>query len=160
MEKTNALRILDKAKISYVIHSYESDGLALDAIEVAQRLHQPIEKVYKTLIVIGASHQYYVLVINGADEIDLKIAAVHLHEKHIEMIPVSALLNVSGYVRGGCSPVGMKKKFVTLFDQKITKLETVLVSVGRIGQQMEIKVSDLIHTVQGQIADVVKAKVT
>lgn len=82
MEKTNALRILDKAKIPTMIHTYESDGVALDAIEVAQRLHQPIEKVYKTLIVIGASQTYYVLVINGADEIDLKKAAVHLHDQY------------------------------------------------------------------------------
>ncbi|KAF0227324.1 MAG: putative transcription regulator [Erysipelotrichaceae bacterium] len=160
MEKTNALRILDKAKIPTIIHTYESDGMALDAIEVAQRLHQPIDKVYKTLIVIGASHMYYVLVINGADEIDLKKAAVHLHEKNIEMIPVSELLSVTGYVRGGCSPIGMKKNYVTFFDQKIAHMETVLVSAGRIGQQMEIEVDALIRIVQGHLADLVKAKVS
>jgi len=160
MEKTNAVRILDKAKISYLIHSYESDGSALDAIEVAHRLHQPIEKVYKTLVVVGASQQIYILVINGADEIDLKKAALHLHEKNIEMIPVSSLLNVTGYVRGGCSPIGMKKKYTTTFDQKITQLQTVLVSAGRIGQQVEIDVNSLIQTVQGRLADLVKANAT
>lgn len=157
MEKTNAVRTLDKAKISYLIHSYESDGSALDAIEVAHRLQQPIDKVYKTLVVVGASHQIYVLIINGADEIDLKKAALQLHEKNIKMIPVSSLLNVTGYVRGGCSPLGMKKKYTTYFDQKITQLQTVLVSAGRIGQQVEIDVNTLIQTVQGHLADLVKA---
>jgi len=158
MEKTNALRILDKAKIPYTLHTYESDGIALDAIEVAHRIHKPITKVYKTLIVVAASKRYIVLVINGEDEIDLKKAALVLNEKNIEMIPVASLLNVSGYVRGGCSPVGMKKEYLTYFDEKILSLDRVIISAGRIGLQMELEPKVLIDCVKGKVADLVKTK--
>ena len=158
MEKTNALRILDKAKIPYTLHTYESDGIALDAIEVAHRIHEPITKVYKTLIVVTSSKRYIVLVINGEDEIDLKKAALVLSEKNIEMIPVASLLNVSGYVRGGCSPVGMKKEYLTYFDEKILSLDRVIISAGRIGLQMELEPKVLIDCVKGKVADLVKTK--
>lgn len=158
IEKTNALRALDKAGVSYHLHTYESDGSAVDALEVAKRLGQPIEKIYKTLVTVGASKKNYVLVLNGADEVDLKKAALVLGEKNIELIPMGALLNLTGYVRGGCSPVGMKKAFVTVFDQKVLALETVIVSAGKIGLQMEMKPESLIQIIQAKVADLVKIK--
>lgn len=157
MEKTNALRILDKAGIPYVLHNYQSDGVALDAIEVAYRLNQSIDKVYKTLVTIGASQRIYVLVINGADELNLKKTAAHLHEKHLELLPLASLLKVTGYVRGGCSPIGMKKLYATYFDEKILSLDRVIVSAGRIGLQMEIEPALLIQCVDGQTIDLVQA---
>jgi len=158
MDKTNALRILDKAKIMVTLHTYDSDGVALDAIEVSKRIHEPIEKVYKTLVVIGSSKRHFVLVINGSDEVDLKKAALVVNEKNLEMIPVASLLGVTGYVRGGCSPVGMKKSFLTYFDEKILSLEHVIVSAGRIGLQMELDPKTLIDCVEGKVADLVKTK--
>ena len=157
MEKTNALRILDKAGIPYLLYTYHSDGMAVDAIEVAKQLHQSIDKVYKTLVTLGASQRIYVLVINGADELDLKKAATHLHEKHLELLPLTSLLKVTGYVRGGCSPIGMKKLYSTYFDEKILSLDHVIVSAGRIGLQMEIEPALLIQCINGQTIDLVKA---
>lgn len=158
LEKTNALRALDKAGVSYTLHTYESNGTAVDALEVSQRLGLPIEKVYKTLVTIGASKRNYVLIINGADELDLKKVASFFDEKNLEMIPVSSLLGLTGYVRGGCSPIGMKKAFITVFDSKILSLDTVIVSAGRMGLQMEIKPLQLIETSNGQVTDLIKAK--
>ena len=160
IEKTNALRALDKAGVSYVLHTYESDGSAVDALEVSKRLGQPIEKIYKTLVTVGASKRNYVLVINGADELDLKKAAAFLNEKNLELIPMASLLGLTGYVRGGCSPIGMKKALPTVYDIKILALETVIVSAGKIGLQMEIKPDLLIQTSNGQVFDLVKTRQT
>ena len=156
IEKTNALRALDKAGVSYRLHTYESDGVALDAMEVSKRIGQPIYQVFKTLVTVGASKKNYVLVINGADELDLKKAAIVLGEKNIELIPMSTLLSLTGYVRGGCSPVGMKKAFITVFDQKVLALESIIVSAGKIGLQMELRPQDLIVLINANIADLVK----
>lgn len=156
IEKTNACRQLDQARIAYTLHGYETDGTAVDAIEVARRLDQPIDKVYKTLVTQGASRKVVVMVINGADELDLKKAALAVGEKNLQMIPMASLLDVTGYVRGGCSPIGMKKPFKTVFDDKIKALDTVIVSAGKIGTQIELSPNDLIAMVKGQIADVVK----
>lgn len=158
IEKTNALRALDKAGVSYVLHHYASDGSAVDALEVAKRLGQPIDKVFKTLVTLGTSKRHYVLVINGADELDLKKAAVVLGEKAIELIPVAQLLNLTGYVRGGCSPIGMKKAFQTVFDQKVSVMESVIVSAGKIGLQMELNPSDLVRITSATVADLVKIR--
>lgn len=158
IEKTNALRALDKAGVSYLLHSYDSDGLALDALEVANRIGQSITKVYKTLVTVGASKRNYVLVINGEDELDLKKAASVLKEKNLELIPVASLLGLTGYVRGGCSPIGMKKALMTVYDAKILSLDSVIVSAGKIGLQMEIKPELLIECSNGQVADLIKSK--
>lgn len=160
IEKTNALRALDKAGVSYLLHTYESDGLAVDALEVSKRLGQPIEKIYKTLVTIGSSKRNYVLVINGADELDLKKTAAFLKEKNLELIPMASLLGLTGYVRGGCSPIGMKKALMTVYDAKILELDTVIVSAGKIGLQMEIKPDLLIQTSKGQVTDLIKSKQT
>ena len=158
IDKTNALRALDKAGVSYQLHTYDSDGIALDALEVAKRLGEPIEKVFKTLVTVGASKRNYVLVINGEDELDLKKAASVLKEKNLELIPMASLLGLTGYVRGGCSPIGMKKALMTVYDAKIMDLETVIVSAGKIGLQMEIKPNQLIESSNGQVADLIKSK--
>lgn len=158
IDKTNACRQLDQAKIAYQLHAYESDGTAVDAIEVSKRLNQPIDKVYKTLVTIGASGRHYVLVINGADELDLKKAASAVREKNLQMIPMASLLDITGYIRGGCCPIGMKKAFPTFFDAKIDLLNTVIVSAGKIGTQMEMKPADLIRAVNGKVADLVKSR--
>jgi Cys-tRNA(Pro)/Cys-tRNA(Cys) deacylase len=158
IEKTNALRALDKAGVSYLLHTYDSNGSAVDAVEVSQRLGQPIEKIYKTLVTIGASKRNYVLVINGADELDLKKAASFLNEKNLELIPMASLLGLTGYVRGGCSPIGMKRALMTVYDAKILRLDSVIVSAGKIGLQMEIKPDLLINTSTGQVADLIKSK--
>lgn len=151
MEKTNALRILDKAKLSYQLHSYPTDGHALDAVSVANAINQSPDKIYKTLVVLGSSHMHYVLVINGQDELDLKKAASVLNEKSIELIPVKDILNLTGYVRGGCSPIGMKKAFKTVFDQRALQNEALIVSAGRIGLQLEMNTYVLIDFIKAEV---------
>ena len=151
MEKTNALRILDKAKLSYQLHSYLTDGNALDAVSVAMAIHQSPDKIYKTLVVLGASHTPYVLVINSQDELDLKKAASVLNEKSIELIAVKDILNLTGYVRGGCSPIGMKKAFKTVFDQRALQNDTLIVSAGRIGLQLEMNTQVLLDFIKAEV---------
>ncbi|MHC1734180.1 MAG: Cys-tRNA(Pro) deacylase [Erysipelotrichaceae bacterium] len=154
MEKTNALRVLDKAQIHYHLYRYESDGEALDALSVANAIQQDPLKLYKTLIVRGLSKTHYVLIINAKDEIDLKKSAAYLHEKSIALIPVSDLLPLTGYVRGGCSPIGMKKSFTTVFDQTVLDQDSLIVSAGRIGLQMEIDRKTLVDFVKGKIGEI------
>lgn len=142
--KTNAMRILDKAQINYNTYTYDhSDGL-IDGISVASKMGQPLECVYKTLVTKGAGREYYVFVIPVADELDLKAAARSVGEKAVEMIKVSDINMVTGYIRGGCSPVGMKKNYKTVIDNSCEALETIIVSAGKIGHQIELAPSDLI----------------
>lgn len=156
MEKTNALRALDKAKIPYTLYTYESDGQALDARTVAARIEAEPEVVYKTLVAIGLSKRYYVLVIAAPDELDLKKCALALGEKSIELIPTKELLALTGYVRGGCSPVGMKKTFLTCLDQRALNQAEIIVSAGRIGLQMKLKTRDLIDLLHLKVLDLVR----
>lgn len=134
--KTNAMRQLDKAGIPYRLHTYSTDG-GIDGVSVAAGLGQPAERVFKTLVTKGKSG-HFVFVIPVAEELDLKAAARAAGEKAVEMLPVKELLPVTGYVRGGCSPVGMKKRFPTFLDLSAQDLETIYVSGGRIGAQMEL----------------------
>lgn len=149
--KTNAVRALDKLGIPYTLHTYAHDGTAVDALTVAQKVGVPIERVYKTLVIRGISSRIGVAVINGADELDLKKAAKALGEKSIALVEVKELLGLTGYVRGGCSPLGMKKAYPTLIDMSVLNHETILVSAGRIGQQLELFVSDLIKLTQAHV---------
>ena len=158
MEKTNALRALDKARIPYRLFSYESNGEAMDALSVADAIQQDPSRLFKTLVVKGASKSHYVLIINAKDEIDLKKSAAYLHEKSIELIPVKELLPLTGYVRGGCSPIGMKKPFTTVFDQAALNQELLIVSAGRIGLQMEIDRETLVGSVEGKIGDLCQTR--
>lgn len=131
--KTNAMRMLDRAKIAYTLHTYSPD----DGISVARKLGQPEERVYKTLVTKGKS-THFVFVIPVAAELDLKAAAKAVGEKAVEMIAVKDINKVTGYIRGGCSPVGMKKPFLTVIDETAKSLPAIFVSGGRIGLQMEI----------------------
>ncbi|ATF13241.1 Cys-tRNA(Pro) deacylase [Brevibacillus sp. HB1.4B] len=152
--KTNAMRILDKEKIAYTMLTYATDDGKIDGIAVAQKIGREKNVVYKTLISQGTSKSYYVFVIPVEAELDLKKAAKAVGEKKIEMIPVKEITKVSGYIRGGCSPVGMKKLFPTVIDQRAQSLETIIVSGGNIGVQIEMAVEGLLQATKGSLADV------
>ncbi len=141
-EKTNVMRILDQKKIAYSAHTYSAEK-ALSAVEVAEATGLDINKVFKTLVTVGASKEHYVFVIPGAAELDLKKAAKAAGEKSIAMIPSKELLPLTGYVHGGCSPIGMKKFFPTVLDSSARDFETVFFSAGKIGYQVEVAPEDL-----------------
>jgi Cys-tRNA(Pro)/Cys-tRNA(Cys) deacylase len=154
--KTNAMRILDKEKVSYEMLSYEAADGKIDGISVAKKIGKEVDSVYKTLVSQGASKVFYVFVIPVEAELDLKKAAKTAGEKKIEMIPVKDIMKVTGYIRGGCSPIGMKKPFTTFIDQKAKLLETIIVSGGIIGVQIELKAVDLGIVINAQFADLTK----
>lgn len=152
--KTNAMRILDKAGIAYNTYTYDhSDGL-IDGISVAQKMGQHVQQVYKTLVTQGASREYYVFVIPVAKELDLKAAARSVGTKSIEMIKVSDINKVTGYIRGGCSPIGMKKQYKTVIDSSSRLLNTMIISAGRIGHQIELSPNDLMKLINGSIESI------
>lgn len=148
-EKTNVMRILDKAKVPYTPHYYSHDDGLIDAVSVAAKLGQPVERVYKTLVTRGASKNFFVFVLPAAMELNLKAAAKAVGEKSIEMIHVSEINAVTGYIRGGCSPIGMKKAYRTTFDERILSFPTVMVSGGKIGTQVELSPDDLLKLTRG-----------
>ena len=141
--KTNAMRMLEKAKITYQFHEYDHEDGAIDGVSVAEKLQQNPDQVFKTLVTQGASRQFYVFVIPVAKELDLKKAAKTVKEKNIAMLPVADLLKTTGYIRGGCSPIGMKKQFVTVVDGSAQKQDTIMVSAGSIGAQVQLSPMDL-----------------
>lgn len=153
-EKTNAARLLDKAGIAYNLIPYEFDENDLAAQHVAESLGQDIERVFKTLVLHGDRTGYVVCVIPGNCEVNLKALAKASGNKKVEMIPMKDLLGVTGYIRGGCSPVGMKKRFPTFFHSTVNDFNTIFVSAGVRGLQIEISPSDLIGFVSGEIAEV------
>jgi len=154
--KTNAMRIVENAGISYIEHTYDtSDGL-LDGMTVAEKTHQDPEKVFKTLVTQGDDRNYYVFVIPVVSRLDLKACARAAGVKSVEMIPQKDLLKITGYIHGGCSPVGMKKQFPTYYDETIILFDTILVSGGRIGLQMEINPEDLMVITGGKTASLTK----
>ena len=159
-EKTNVMRTLEQAKISYVPHSYPcEDGVALDAVATAALLGKRPEEIFKTLVTRGGKGGYFVFVIPGNGKLDLKKAAKAAGEKSIEMLRSAELLPLTGYVHGGCSPVGMKKAFPTFFDETVFQLNTVTVSAGKIGRQVEVDPGSLITFVRAKTADLlVKAE--
>lgn len=154
--KTNALRMLDSQKISYTTQSYEAPDGFLDGVSVAKQVGLPVERVFKTLVTQGASGEHYVCVIPVGEELDLKKAAIHFKEKRIEMIHAKDITKITGYIKGGCSPVGMKKRFLTAIDQSGEPFERIMVSAGKVGLQMELSLSDLLAAVDGQLADLIK----
>lgn len=154
IEKTNAARLLDKAKISYNLIPYEFDENDLAAQHVADSLGQDIAKVFKTLVLHGDKTGYIVCVIPGDKEVDLKGLAKVSGNKKVEMIPMKDLLSVTGYIRGGCSPIGMKKRFPTFIHSSATEHDVIYVSAGVRGLQVEINPKDLISYVQATVADV------
>ena len=154
IEKTNAARLLDKAKITYDLIPYEFDENDLAAQHVADSLGQDIAKVFKTLVLHGDKTGYIVCVIPGDKEVDLKALAKVSGNKKVEMIPMKDLLQVTGYIRGGCSPIGMKKRFPTYFHSTATQHDVIYVSAGVRGLQIEIAPQDLIVFVQAAVAEV------
>ena len=140
--KTNAMRLLDKAHIEYTVREYPQDG-PIAAVDVAAYLNQPADRIFKTLVTTDNNHGYYVFCLPGDHELDLKKAAATAGVKKIEMLKQKDLLGLTGYIHGGCSPVGMKKVFPTVMDASALNWETIYVSGGKIGVQIEIKPKDL-----------------
>lgn len=151
--KTNAMRILDAKKIRYNHYTYDSE--TTDGVMVAELLGQPREKVFKTLVTQAASKVYYVFVIPVGETLDLKKAAKTVSEKSLAMIKQKELLPLTGYIHGGCSPVGMKKQFKTVFHESAKEQDTVCVSAGQRGNQIEVSVSELVDLVRGEFADII-----
>ncbi len=151
--KTNAMRILDRAKVAYNMYTYEP-GDKVDGITVAGKMGQPLEKVYKTLVTKGKSGGYFVFVIPVASGLDLKKAARSVGEKSVEMIHVKDINKITGYIRGGCSPVGMKKQFPTVVSSSAETLDSIIVSGGRIGTQVELNPHTLVELIRGSFADI------
>ncbi len=153
-EKTNVMRILDKNKITYNKYFY-GDSDAISGVEVAEYLHEDKNKVFKTLVTIGTSKQYYVFVIPVAEELNLKKAAKVVGEKKIEMIKSKELLPVTGYIHGGCSPIGMKKQFKTVINDTAKNCESIIFSAGKIGYQVEMSLEDLAKIIKYELADLI-----
>ncbi len=152
--KTNVMRILDKKKIEYEMHTYDSED-GIDGISVAKKLGQPVEQVFKTLVTQGKSKQYFVFVIPVAEELNLKTAAKAVGEKSVEMIHVKDINSVTGYIRGGCSPIGMKKQFKTVIHESAKQFDRIIVSGGKIGFQVELNPMELSKLIQGDFANII-----
>lgn len=153
--KTNAMRILERNKISYDIINYECDEF-IDGLHTAQKTGAPVEQSFKTLVMQGKSRQYYVFVIPIADEVDLKAAARAVGEKSVEMLPVKDITAVTGYVRGGCSPLGMKKQFPTIVHETAASYDKIYISGGRIGTTIIVNPDELLRVIRGTYADVIR----
>ncbi len=153
-EKTNVMRTLEQKKIPYTAFSYDPDG-PIDGVSVAAEVGLDAASVFKTLVTKGASGAYYVFDIPVAENLDLKKAARAVGEKSIAMLPQKELLPLTGYVHGGCSPVGMKKQFPTVFHETVNDLELVAVSAGKIGHQVQVKPADLLNLLRAKTADVI-----
>ena len=153
--KTNVMRLLDSKKISYNEYTYEGDSTTT-GVEVATMLGQEVERVFKTLVTVGKSGANYVFVIPVSKELDLKKAAAAAHEKSIDMLKSKDLLALTGYVHGGCSPIGMKKQFVTFVHESAKDFDKIIFSGGRIGYQVELSTEDLSKVIRISFADVIK----
>lgn len=153
--KTNAMRILETEGVEYEVGYYECDEF-IDGIHTADKLGLPHEMVYKSLVTMGHSKNYYVFVIPIEEEIDFKKAARSVGEKSIELLPLKDVTNVTGYVRGGCTAIGMKKQYVTRIDETAILLDEMYVSGGKIGVQLKLKPDDLLRVAKAEYADVIK----
>ena len=155
--KTNVMRILDSKNIEYNMHSYEvKKGEHIDGVEVARKIGKDVSQVYKTLVVMGVSKNIYVYVIPVNEHLDLKKAAKVAKEKSIEMININDINKFTGYIRGGCSPIGMKKPYKTFVNESAENLETIIVSAGKIGYQVELSPIDLQRIVNNQFENIIK----
>lgn len=153
IEKTNVMRILDQKKISYKSHTYDTSE-AISGMEVATILGQNPNQVFKTLVTIGATKKNYVFVVPVCGELDLKKAAKAVGEKSIQMIKSKELLPLTGYIHGGCSPIGMKKLFPTVIHQSATEYDTIIFSGGKIGYQVQLAIDDLKKIIPFSLADI------
>ena len=152
-DKTNVMRVLDQKKIEYKSYNYLNTG-AVSGLEVAEALGENPDMVFKTLVTVGKSKTNYVFVVPVDKELNLKKAAHSVGEKSIEMIKQKELLPLTGYVHGGCSPIGMKKQFVTTIDQSAEQFESIIFSAGKIGYQVEVSLEDLGKVIRFQLADI------
>lgn len=153
--KTNAMRILETMKMPFKHYTYECDEFT-DGLQIADKLSLPYEKVYKTLVTVGNSKNYFVFVIPVAEELDMKAAARSVGEKSVEMLHVKDINTVTGYIRGGCTAVGMKKQYVTRIDSSAQAQENIIVSGGRIGSQLELSPQDLAKAAKAEFADIIR----
>lgn len=152
--KTNVMRILDKNKIAYKSYCYENSG-AVSGTEVAEALGEDPKQVFKTLVTKGKSGEFFVFMIPVKDELDLKKAAAAVNEKSIEMIKQKDLLKTTGYIHGGCSPIGMKKQFKTTIHSTAERFETIIFSAGKIGWQVELSLDSLRKVIDVNTADII-----
>lgn len=155
INKTNVARLMDKAKVKYQLVPYEVDESDLSAIHVAEQLGEDVAQVFKTLVLHGDKNGYFVCVIPGDKEVDLKKAAKISGNKNCEMVAVKELLPLTGYIRGGCSPIGMKKHFPTYIHDTVGQFDYVYVSAGQRGLQIKLSPSDLIRESKAQTADLI-----
>lgn len=158
-EKTNVMRVLDQKKAVYVSHCFIdlcTDEIATNGVEIANLLGQDPDVVFKTLVTVGKTGQHYVFMVPVAEELDLKKAASAVGEKSIEMIPQKELLPLTGYVHGGCSPIGMKKQFPTTVHESAKTFEKIVFSGGKIGYQVEMNIAELEKTIRLKFADIIK----
>ncbi|MBR5479340.1 MAG: Cys-tRNA(Pro) deacylase [Clostridia bacterium] len=153
--KTNVMRILETNKIDYNLYTYESDG-DFDGCSVAGKIGKDVKNVFKTLVTVAPSKKNYVFVISVADELDLKACAASVGEKSVEMIAVKDINKTTGYIRGGCSPIGMKKQYVTVIDEACLTCEKMVFSAGKIGYQVEIAPSQLIDLIGAKVAKITR----
>ena len=154
--KTNAMRILDSKKVSYEMLSYESEDGKIDGISVAHKIGVDEKNVFKTLVAQGTSKELYVFVIPVGEELDLKNAAKIAGEKKVEMIAVKDILKYTGYIRGGCSPIGLRRPYKTFIHDSAKELDFMIVSAGKIGHQIKLKPNDLVNVVEGEFAFLIK----
>ena len=154
-EKTNVMRILEQKKINFNVYDYSSSE-AISGLDVASYLNQDPNKVFKTLVTTGKSNNHYVFLVPVSSELDLKKAANSVGEKNIEMLKSKDLLDLTGYIHGGCSPIGMKKQFKTVIDKSATNFETFIFSGGKIGYQVEVELNDLEKVINYKFSDIVK----
>lgn len=154
--KTNAMRILDSKNIDYSILTYDHKDGRIDGVSVANKIGRDVNTVFKTLVTVGKSGEIYVFIIPVSGELDLKKAAKAAKEKNIEMIHPKDIRKYTGYIRGGCSPIGMKKEYTTFIDEAALMADRIIVSGGKIGVQIEISVRDLKEIINGQICELTK----
>lgn len=154
--KTNAMRMLDQYNIFYHIHEFKIGKSHLDGHEVAQLIKKPENQVYKTLVLMNHSNEHFVFVIPVVEHLDMKKASKAVGQKKLELLPLDQLTKVTGYVRGGCSPIGMKKTFQTVIDSRAQSLSSFIVSAGKRGYQIEIDPNDLSKVITVHFEDVIK----
>lgn len=152
--KTNAIRLLEQQKIQFEVIEYETGDGQVDGISVAEKIGHPVSRVFKTLVAKASAQKLFVFVIPVAEELDLKAAAKVVGEKKIDMLPVKELLGYTGYVRGGCSPVGMKKLYPTVIDASAQEQGSIIVSAGKIGMQIHVQLDDLVAVTKAKLAPI------
>lgn len=152
--KTNAMRFLDTKKIAYEVQAYQCDEF-IDGVHVAEKLGQPLDETFKTIVAQGKSGSYYCFLLPVAEELDLKKAAKSVGEKSVELLHVKDITKVTGYVRGGCTPIGMKKQFMTVVHSSAQEFEKFYISGGRIGMQIHLSPTELVNAINGKFEPII-----